>query len=269
MSNSKQFNLPDGSVSFGSSTVDGISGTALRGYNQHEASAGRINRVSAFAMRGAKAAATLNVEQIVQDIPTAAVLPGAAGLAMTLQSDIAADAGAVLVVEALGANYAPIAQFQITCNGTTPVSVLAGTPITRFNVVARFSGDIIGTITFKNGANTYAAIGPGQHVMRSALFTVPANYRGYLYDTFGALTKDGGTNAVITYSIQLKPAASTGYGPLISFAGGRDGNSLSAFRQHFSRPIVGPVDIRMTANPNVAGTDVQTYLSGIIEDFTP
>lgn len=269
MSNSKQFNLPDGSVAYGNVTVDGISGGPLRGYNQHEVSAGRVNRVAPFAMRGFKSNLTAAVEALIQDIATNATLPGAAGLAMTVQSDNAADTAVTLMVEALGANYAVIAAFTVTVNGTTPVSVAGGAPITRFNVVARVAGDIVGTITFKNGGNTYAAIGAGQHVMRSALFTVPANYRGYLYDTFGSLTKDGGSNALVGYSIQLKPAASTGFGPLISWTGARDGSSAPQIQQHFSRPIVGPVDIRMTALSTVTGVDVQSYLSGIMEDFTP
>lgn len=273
MANSKEFIMPGtptgGTRAFAHVNVDPNTAEPLRAYDPHEVSAGRVNNVFSFAARGFRANLSAGVEAFVQDVATAAVLPPAAGLPMTMQSDNPADNGVVLTVQALGANYALLATFNITCLGTAPASLLSALPITRFNVVARFSGDIVGNITFTNGANVYAAIGPGQHVMRSALFTVPAGYRGFLYDTFGSLTKDGGANALVGYTIQVKPSASNGFGSLIQWTGARDGSSAPFIQQRYSRPVTGPADIRMTALSTTTGVDVQTYLSGIIENFNP
>lgn len=267
MSNSKEFQLSGGGLGFAHVSADPATGDILRAYDPLEVSAGRVLGLTPFTMRGSRLALAADTESVVQEIATVLVA-SSAGVAISAQSSSASDVGVVLTVEALGADYALLPAFDVVLNGTTPV-VLPGGPFTRINAINRKAGDLVGNVTFTNAGNTHAAIAAGQQVMRSAIYTVPAGHRGYLFDTFGALAKDTGANTVVRYSLQLKPVGSLGFGALIEWTGARDGSCSPQISQKFSRPIAGPFDIRMTAKASTVGTDVQAFLSGVVHKLNP
>ncbi len=262
MSNSKEFALPGDSTAFARVDVDPATGGALLDYNPLEVMAGRVNGMAPFAMRGTRTALTVDTELVVQEIATGLVT-AAAGVVMTIQSSSAADTAVTLIVTALGADYAFIAPFEVTLTGTTPVA-LPGGPFTRINSVTRKAGDLVGNCTITNGGTTYGFLAAAQQVMRSATYTVPAGHRLYMQDVVGALSKDAGSNVVVGYSLKSKPVASTGFGSILSWTGSRDGSCSPEISQKYGQPIIGPMDIQVTARASAANADVQAYLSGVL-----
>lgn len=79
MNNSKEFQLPNGDRAFAQVTADPATGGALLAYNPLEVSAGRVNGLSSFAMRGSRLALAADTEVVVQEIATT-LIASAAGV---------------------------------------------------------------------------------------------------------------------------------------------------------------------------------------------
>lgn len=269
MSNSKQFNLSDGSVAFAQVPLDPANSRPIIGRDAAAIMAGYVNGTSVAGANARRTALPNGIATLIEEIATQQVV-SSAGLTMTIRSTNAGDTSQILVL-ALGAGYARLQPIVVTLTGTTPITLNGGTPITRINAMARLSGDLAGQCLIENAGQTYGFISAGGQGMRSSRFTVPANYQFFLTDISGSLLAPTGVPAGgngITFSLQGKPSQSTGYGELFGWTVSRDGMTSAHFQQQYSVPLFGPFDLRVMGTANADGLDAQIFYSGLQIDTT-
>lgn len=266
MSNSKQFNLPGGSVAFGVVPLDPRNGEPLLQRTEIDVMTGTALGLAGVTVGALRIAMPNGVASTVEEIPRT-LLASPAGVPMTIRSLNAEDVGDVVRVSALGVNYERIPPFDVTLNGTTPVP-LPGGPFTRINGMSRVSGDFAGNILVENSAVVYGAVAAGQQLQRSSQYTVPAGFRLFVSDLISSLSKDATSGANIPLALQGKPVASTVFGDFLDWCLQRDGTSAVHFSQRYSGGIAGPFDLRIIGTASIANMDVQTHLSALLQDLS-
>jgi len=241
--------------------VDPDTGLPQSSHTTADVSLLNVPGVLPYSFSGVRARVTTAAAtpDVVQPVPT--VLAPFAGVVMSVASDNAADTDAVLRISALGPRGVALAPIEVQLTGTTPIQL--GT-LSRINSISRTGGDILGNVRITNGADVYGFMEPGAQIQRSATFTVPAGYRIMIADIIAAMTKAGGKDSTCLFELRAKPMASSGFGSVIDISACRAGNSQVSIKQTFGTSSVGPIDLRMVAVADAAGTDVQAYVSGML-----
>lgn len=265
--NSKEYGLPGGERAFAIVNTNPVTGNPRLTRTAFDVMMGFVPGATGATLNAFRAALPNAVETVIEEMDRSLV-SSAAGLPMTIRSTSAADVGDVVRVIALGANYLPVAAADITLNGTTPISILAALPLTRINTVVRVAGDLAGDVLVENSGVTYGFIKAGQQIQRSSRYTVPAGFRFFLTDGMSALAKDTGSAIGCVTALQLKPAASTGFGTLFALNLRSDGTSTAPFQLSVPQGLTGPIDFRAVALASAAGVDVQAVINGVVQDLS-
>lgn len=242
--------------------VDPVSKLPAPTYTQTDVCLGAVFGVVPFSFSGIKLGISDVTAQPIEAVST--TLAAMSGVAMDIRSSSAADVGVQVRIAALGPNGVYLAPFIVTLNGTTPV---ATGMLSRINSLYRISGNIAGNVTVQNGANVHGFMEVGAQIMRSAAFSIPAGYRMSVQTVIAAMLKAGGNDAGVTFSLQMKPMASSVFGPIISLAAYRAGNSQIQATQDYTGGTVGPFDVRVVGIGSQAGCDGQVYVSGFLTDL--
>lgn len=224
-----------------------------------DVSIGSVSGVDPAYFAGVKVGISSVTAEVVETRPR--VLAPMAGEAMSIVSTSAADVGVVLRIAALGPNGAYVDPFNVTLNGVTPVAI--GT-LSRINTITRVSGDIAGVVTISGATGVHGFVEIGGQIMQSARYTIPAGYRLVVQTIIAAMLKSGGADAGVTFSLKMKPMASSVFGPVIDMACYRAGNSQIQISQEYGGGSTGPMDIELAGLASAAGCDVQVYVSGIL-----
>lgn len=230
-------------------------------YTNADVSLGAVPGVSAFYIAGVKAAVSAVTPEVIQT--RARTLAAMAGVPMAIVSSSAADVGVVIRINALGPNGVLVPPFNVSLNGLTSIAI--GT-LSRINSLTRVSGDIAGVVTVNNGADVHGFMEIGAQAMQSASFTIPAGYRLVVQTVIAAMLKATGSDAGVTFDLRVKPMASAVFGPIISLACYRAGNSQIQVDQAYGGGTAGPVDIQVVGQASTTGCDAQAYVSGILVD---
>lgn len=267
MAVSKFFKLPLFEVAQAVVPVNPDTGTLRLSRTMVDVMVGAVPGLSGVAINAFRATLAADTLTVVDEIART-LLTSSAGVAMTIRSTSASDVGPVVRVGPLGASYSALPAFNVTLNGTTPVSLLTATPLTRINFMGRVSGDFVGNVLIEASGVTYGVIAAGQQTMRSSQYTVPAGYRFFVLDSVSSITKDSGSATSERLMTELKPSASTGFGSLSSWSLRNDG--AGSLDWHLSCPqgLTGPLDIRTTATMSTASADAQILLGGILQDLS-
>lgn len=266
-SNSKHFEIPGNFISLARTPTNAVTGNPLLSRTAVDVMCGFIPGLSGVAINAYRAAMPNGVKSPIDEI-VRSLVTGAAGVPMTIRSTSALDVGPQVLLRSLGANFLPVANTTVTINGTTPVPILAGLPLTRINLAARTFGDFVGDILIENGGVTYAYIKAGEQSMRSSIYTVPAGYRFFLGDVMASLAKGGGAGVSCAMNVEIKPALSNGFGSLVAWNLLSDANTPAHFQQQYSQGLTGPLDLRTSGTTSAAGMDIQTLVSGILQDLS-
>lgn len=124
---------------------------------------------------------------------------------LTLVSTSASDAGKIIVINGLDANYNAITEVK-TINGLTPVTTTNS--FLRINGMSGGDGTIIGNVTASYNGVVYAQITDGIGRTQMAQFTVPAGHSFYLYRINGwSATATG--NQYITFRNRVTTLSAT------------------------------------------------------------
>ena len=143
----------------------------------------------------------------IWDVGTNYVFPSDAGETIQIVSDDASDNQPTIVV-GLDENFLQKEE-QVYLNGTTPVS-LSGLWSRVFRVYNNGSTDYAGNVcTIKNGTwtgtsspNVYAKINIGNNQTLMSVYTIPANYTGYLLK-FTITAQNIGSSSTIGFTIHM------------------------------------------------------------------
>lgn len=265
--NSKEFGLPNGERAFAVVNANPTTGLPRLSRTAFDIMMGFVPGASGVVLNAFRAAIANATETVLEEIDRSLVA-SASGVPMTIRSTSAADIGPTVRVIALGANYLPVAAVDVVLAGTAPVSILAGLPLTRINSLVRISGDFAGNVLVENGGVTYGFVKAGQQTQRSSRYTIPAGFRFFLTESMSALAKDTGAAVGCIVSLQLKPAASTGFGTLFSLDLRSDGSSTAFFPLSVPQGLTGPMDLRATATATATGVDVQSVIAGVLQDLS-
>ncbi len=263
----KFWSLPGGDSAYSTVPVNPDTGNPRLSRTALDVALGFVPGAVGVTLNAFRAALPNSVETVIEEI-SRGLLVSSAGVAMTIRSTSAADVGPVVRALALGAGYSQLAGTNIVLNGTTQVSILAGTPLTRINTLVRVSGDFVGNVLVESGGVTYGFIAAGQQIQRSSRYTVPAGFRFFLTDGMSALAKDTGVAIGCVTALQIKPTASIGFGNLFALNLRSDGTSTAPFGLTCPQGLTGPIDLQATAIATTVGMDVQALINGVLQDLS-
>jgi len=166
--------------------------------------------------------------------------------------------GETIEVQGLDTNYALTVQTAVLDASDSTTAVALTTALRRvFRMKALSSVVTTENVELRNvgGGTTFALIQAGNNQTLMAVYTVPADMNGYIYNYWASLNKDSGGGDPDVVVKMWHQDNDNGYAPQLKHLRGLDSNASSEFKHIFATPlrVTGKTDIYLTAT-NLSGS---------------
>jgi hypothetical protein len=105
---------------------------------------------------------------------------------------------------------------------------------------------------------------PAYQLTKQALYSIPAGFSVILPTIIVSFRKDAGPDTSVLMSTKIKPFDYTYWFKTIELDIIRGGNSSAQFGDEFPDGIIGPQDIKISAESGAANSEVTARFNGIL-----
>lgn len=220
-----------------------------------QVSRGQVPYHSVVSLYGYQASVTTSFIPVWENA-AAYTFPSSAVVMTIASASGATDAGIVVKVNGLDANYLMISE-SVTLNASGTVNTTNS--YLRINSMIVTSGSPAGIITAKNGGTTYAQINVGIGRTQMSIYTVPAGYTFYLNRAQGFTSTLYTASQFTTYRSQV-----TGSNGVTTVFAQRPFVSNFLVERSYPNAYAGQTDIQWQVQTNTGSAAIGLAFEGVL-----